>query len=34
MHVGEVQTDGGGTEAVMAENLLNGGQRESNFLRT
>jgi hypothetical protein len=29
MHVGEVQIEGGGTEALMADNLLNGGQRDA-----
>jgi hypothetical protein len=32
MRVGEVQIDGGSTEAVMAEDLLNGGQRDA-FLK-
>ena len=32
MRVGEVQMDGGGTEAVMAEDLLNGGRRDA-FLK-
>ena len=27
MQVGEVQINGGGAEALMAENLLDGGQR-------
>ena len=28
MHVGEVQIEGGGAEALMAEDLLKGGQRD------
>jgi len=29
MQVGEVQINGGGTEPLMAEDLLNGGQRDA-----
>jgi hypothetical protein len=33
MQVGEVQIKGGGTEPLMAENLLNGGLSEAGFPR-
>ena len=31
MHVAEVQSDGGGTEAVIASNLENPGKRSSSL---